>query len=512
MKNRIFEYSFLGLLGVLLLVSCYRDKGNYSYKELNEISIDLPDVVSVQQGMVLEISPKLNFALEENEENLSYEWVVSIPSTTDSVNVVLSTDRNFSERIDYVSGNSYPFSLKVTDGNTGVTYRKGMSLQVRTDYQPGYFVVEQMGDHGDISFYNTLTETAYYNIFSKVNPEITLKANITDMFSIDYSGYTLSLGDEKIKVVAGNLSMVFGEDWGYVIDYRSCRMISDIEQIFATKPDAIRPQYLAMDATPNFFLMNDGKVHRMYQSEGQTLFGEEFVTSDGLVADCAPFIGPGFNYRGVMGVMFFDQENHRLYGENMRSLIFSNNSSKYIVQEKNDKGEVIQSDTVLNGAKINEDWEMIGMPQGGMMGASYFMIFKAPENVYVAHYSIPSGGFANGPLNLVDAEKCPGMENSPVFVSPKGRNQVYYANGNEIRLYDVYANDSRVIYTFPSGEEIASILLPTSDGLTMAVATNNGTQGTLYTFTLVNTGDLKDLQPTAHVTGFGKIKKIVYKQ
>ena len=114
MKNW-FRYSLIGMLGVLLLASCYKDKGNYSYRDLNEISIDLPEIVSVQQGMVLEVSPKLSFALEENEENLSYEWVVSIPTSSDSVNVVLSTDRDFAEQVDYASGNSYPFDFKVTD-------------------------------------------------------------------------------------------------------------------------------------------------------------------------------------------------------------------------------------------------------------------------------------------------------------------------------------------------------------------------------------------------------------
>ena len=61
---KMFRYSLIGILGILLFSSCYRDKGNYSYKDLNEISIDVPEVVSVQQGMVLEISPKFNFALE----------------------------------------------------------------------------------------------------------------------------------------------------------------------------------------------------------------------------------------------------------------------------------------------------------------------------------------------------------------------------------------------------------------------------------------------------------------
>ena len=80
------------------------------------------------------------------------------------------------------------------------------------------------------------------------------------------------LGDDKTKVAAGNLSMIFGEDWGYVIDYRSCRVLSGVEQMFSVRPDVIRPQFLAMDASPDFFLMNDGKIYRMYQKQGQTMF------------------------------------------------------------------------------------------------------------------------------------------------------------------------------------------------------------------------------------------------
>lgn len=502
MKN-LFKYSFIGILGVLLLASCYRDKGNYSYRDLNEISIDLPDLVSVQQGMILDVSPGLNFALEDSEDNLSYEWVISIPTSTDSVKVVLSTERNFSERIDYSSGNSYPFSFKVTDKNTGVTYRKGMSLQVKTDYQPGYFIVEQYHDRGDISFYNTETKAVYHNLFSEVNPDIALKPNVTDLFSVDYNGYSVSIDPDTYKFAAGNLTMLFGEDWGYVIDYRSCRVISGVEQMFSTTPAVIRPQFLGMDASPNFFLMNDGKIHRMYQSQGQTLFGDAFVTADGLDYDCAPVIGLGFYYRGmVSGVLFYDELNHRFYGENYKSMIFNHVQSRYVVDK----------DTLIDAGKIDEDWELIGMAQGGMMNTSYFVVFKDPDNVYVAHYAITGGGFSSGPFGVAKEENCPGMRDSPVFVAPTGRSQVYYANGNEIRLYDIYANTSRAIHTFPVGENVTSIVFPTTDGLKLAAATYDGAKGSIYTFDLVNTGDLKDPTPTASETGFGYIKKMVYKK
>lgn len=510
--KKLFKYSFVGVLGLLLFTSCYRDKGDYSYKDLNEISIDLPDVVSVQQGMVLEVSPKFTFALEEDETNLSYEWVVSIPTSSDSVNVVLSTDRDFSEQIDYASGNSYPFSLKVTDNSTGVTYRKGMSLEVRTEYQPGYFVVEQYDDCSDLSFYNTQTGKVFYNVFSEVNPDITMKPTVMDLYSLDYSGYSSPDG----KVAASNMTMVFGEDWGYVIDYRSFRVLSDMEQMFAMRPAVIRPQVLAsyIERNYNFALINDGKIYRMHLEQGQTLFGEPMITTSGVETGCASFIGSGLSVRGqLVGVLFFDQVNHCFYSRYQGTNIeLTNVAGVYRVQKETGVDDEVVYDTLFNAAKVNKDWEMLGMPVGGSGNMYYNIVFRDAENVYVIRYDMPNGGFSKGPLNIASEEDCPGMRNSPVFVSPYGRQQIYYANGNEIRLYDADANTSRVLYAFPAGENVVSIVLPTNNGLSLTAATNNGNKGSIYAFTLLNTGDLKDPEPILLATDFGKIKKIVYKK
>lgn len=511
MKNW-FRYSLVGMLGIMLLTSCYRDKGNYSYQDLNEISIDLPEIVSVQQGMVLEVSPDLSFALEEDEGNLSYEWVISIPTSADSVNVVLSTDRNFAKRIDYASGNTYPFSFNVTDNNTGITYRKGMELEVRTNYQPGYFVLEQYDSYSDISFYNTKTDTVFHNIFSEVNPDVVLKPNITDLFTVDFNGYSSPNG----KVAAGNMTMVFGEDWGYVINYRSCRLITEIEQMFMTRPEVIRPQVLAnyIENSSVFVLINNGMIYRMHQDKGQTLFGEPMVASDSLETGCASLIGSGMYYRGqLMGILYYDEIHHRFYSRFQgTNVVLSDVSSKYIVNETNENGAIISSDTLFRMDKVDEAWKLLGMPIGGPGNMYYYMVFKASDHVYTIPYYMAGTGVSNGPLNVVTEEVAPGMGDSPVYVSPMGRSQVYYANGNEIRMYDVLANTSRAIYTFPSGENVVSIVLPTNDGMSLTAATYNGDKGSIYAFTLVNTGDLKDLEPTLLATDFGKIKKIVYKK
>ena len=504
MRTNILNFVVIGLLGGCFLTSCYRDKGNYSYKALNEISFDMPDDVSAQQGEVLHIEPKMTFALENNEENLSYEWVISVPSTEDSVNVVLSTERNFAEPINYSSGNTYPFRLFVTDNNTGVTYVKKMNLLVRTHFSPGYFVVEQYDDHSDFSFYNTELDTVIYDAFSTMNPDIVLPPTMTDMYSIDYNGYTVNAGDVSIRYEAGNMTMLFGEDWGYVIDFRSAQVSSSIDQMFSTKPDVIRPQALISEQSGKFFLINDGRVYRMQLAEGQTLFGEQMLASDGKDYGCSPLVGKGFEYRGMAnGVLFFDELNRRFYSiYQATGLTFTDVGVSYV--------DEVSGDTILKMKDVPDDWELTGLAQGGMMNSYYWLMFDSDDAFRVVQYGIASS-YGN-PVNVVDETQCPGMRECRVFASPYGRNQVYYANGNEIRLYDVAANTSRVVYTFPAGEEVVSIIFPVAtNGSNMTVATNNGESGTLYTFSMSGTGDLQTSEPTKKVTGFGKIKKIVYK-
>ena len=497
----------IGLFGVMLLASCYRDKGDYDYRDLNEISIELPEVVYVQQGEVLEVVPILKFSSGEESENLSFEWVVSIPEgATDTSDVVLSTERNFSERIDYASGNRYPFNFKVTDNDTKVTYRKEAVLEVRTHLAPGFFVVEKYADHGDVSFYNTELDSTFHNVFSNVNTDVALPANITDMYSIDFNGYSVQVSnDESFNVAAGNMSMVFGEDWGYVVDFRSLRVLSTIDEMFSTKPEVIRPQVLASVTSPNFLLMNDGKVHRMSQNKGQTLFGDPFVPADGSDDyDCAPFIGLGF--RGQMGVLFFDELGHRFFSMATQAdyLNFTSDSTAYVVDQ----------DTVLYAAEIEESWNLLAMPQGGMMNTSYFMVFEdvAENRIYVATYSLTNRGFRGGDLELVDEQSCPRMGESPVYVAPYGRSQLYYADGNEIRLYDVEANVSETIYAFSEEENVTTMTFLPNSGTQVAVATYDGSEGAIYMFELNNTGLLKSTEPLAYASGFGKIIKLVYKK
>lgn len=64
------------LFTAFILNACYDDKGNYNYKDINEIEISFEDNASYTKtfGEVLELTPILNFDLSQEGDRYTYLW------------------------------------------------------------------------------------------------------------------------------------------------------------------------------------------------------------------------------------------------------------------------------------------------------------------------------------------------------------------------------------------------------------------------------------------------------
>ena len=59
---------------LLLMIGCYKDKGNYDYKEINKISlVDFDTYYELTILDTLKVKPTVEFAL--NNDNISYCWL-----------------------------------------------------------------------------------------------------------------------------------------------------------------------------------------------------------------------------------------------------------------------------------------------------------------------------------------------------------------------------------------------------------------------------------------------------
>lgn len=76
MKNNNILLNILFLAAFLSFASCYDDKGNYSYSEINQVTISFDEeIYEVGRYMELEITPNVTFSMNSDHE-YEYLWVV----------------------------------------------------------------------------------------------------------------------------------------------------------------------------------------------------------------------------------------------------------------------------------------------------------------------------------------------------------------------------------------------------------------------------------------------------
>ena len=108
------RYILLLIITVLGVSSCYDDKGNYSYDPKNDIKITFDaSYFEAILGEKIKLTPRLTFAIDSNDVDLSYKWTF--------LGKEISDQRNLEWVVDTVTSNHNVY-LNVTDNRTGVTF------------------------------------------------------------------------------------------------------------------------------------------------------------------------------------------------------------------------------------------------------------------------------------------------------------------------------------------------------------------------------------------------------
>ena len=151
----------------------------------------------------------------------------------------------------------------------------------------------------------------------------------------------------------------------------------------------------------------------------------------------------------------------------------------------------------------------------------FYIIMKDDSNQYYYYAYNPS--LANPAVSYKLIQNSPEINQAISFTSSSSIPHIYYATENKIYLYDILANRSRLLYEFPSNTKIKmlSMLKYKGWGSTnivdpdfnkrLIVATNTGTQGSVYYFQLDPTGDFTNQTYSKVFTGFGEISHINYR-
>lgn len=138
---------FLYILAILALSSCYKDKGNYAYVDINVVDISgIDSFYTVEYGSVLSIKPVLAFTKDNSADTsaYSYMWLASLDNIGQTADVdTLSMSRDLEERITLTSG-KYDIFYRVTDKKTGITYSKRFLVAVVTSVYEGWLLLSEV--------------------------------------------------------------------------------------------------------------------------------------------------------------------------------------------------------------------------------------------------------------------------------------------------------------------------------------------------------------------------------
>lgn len=148
------------LLFVIVFTSCFKDKGNYTYGELEEIKIEgiQDEYTVIYMRDHLQISPEV--ITSDPDADLEYKWSMQNEEGIISNELLLDTFVNWTP-------DSYRLILGVTNKRTGYTVYETTDVAVNTEFSIGWYVLKDNGETTDIDLY---TETEKIpNVIQMVN-------------------------------------------------------------------------------------------------------------------------------------------------------------------------------------------------------------------------------------------------------------------------------------------------------------------------------------------------------
>lgn len=136
---------------LLGMASCYDDKGNYDYKEMNDIEVSVSTETSYYSlGDKVISKPELTFALGCESQNLAYEWSYD--------GHVIAHSKDLEWVADTVAKNK-DLRLAVLDKSTGVSYFGSTTISISSPYvKDGWVILSEKDGNSMLTFMKFQTE------------------------------------------------------------------------------------------------------------------------------------------------------------------------------------------------------------------------------------------------------------------------------------------------------------------------------------------------------------------
>lgn len=461
-------YFILGLL----VASCYDDKGNYTYQEVNTLDVSLNKVYSVRldKDTTVTIIPQLSQSLQENEDNLEYTWLHSTTNHNfyghgkfDTVGL----EQNLNFHIDPEAKNlayAHYFRLNVYDRITDIEYPVNTTIELIKPYVGSWMILHRKNGQtelGSVEYIGgdiVVQEDAYYEETGK---RFTGKPQALMSYTTSCKYYGTGSGWNMFTVITDDPveSGVYCQ-WKHFEKKDSlARMVAPLAQ------NSFDFQHITLadgDGTASALLLSGGMLYqspragKIYEPAAD-LEGEVNITLASKISNNA---------------LLYDEAGHRFafYYNTSDGLGVKKYDPLYFSESEENTNLIKAIPTrdgnvsAVNPNKLPEDQKVLYLGTGYQYASAWTSVYAyalAKNDTRCFVYEFNPRGFNysdNASFNGYYTINIPqGLDESAVFAStPPYSGLLFYASGNTVYRLDFKqaGGKATAIYTHAGGKAV----------------------------------------------------------
>lgn len=466
MMRKYITKRLIILVSLGLLFACKKYEQEYTYKAVDEIKISTSvenGRYTLDRGAVLEIDPVISGSPSSTDE-FSYEWRLLEQITPQTY--LLSNEKKLSVKVD-VPAASYYLGFKMTNKRTGQFFTYQGMVTVVSSFNSGYYITSNVGDQGKLSFIRLSDGKLSHGVPEQVNQGKTYPGRA--LHAAYYGAFLYYFTDQGSYRLLANDFMEIARNAAVI----------DGNKKFTSNPIGFAGGASDWDV----FMVGNGDLHAGIGITTGSFYGNQLINtpfSPRLVGDYSLFNGV-FTISAT--TLFYDNKYKRFMqvGSMTRDLVVSSKTT----------GTFDMSDLKMT---------MIAGVAGRVANEHYYLMEDATG---LRYFMTTTNG---APALLQNMSDSPDIKTANIMTASALVRHLYYAVGNKLYLYDIPANTSRLVYTFPSGILIKDIKMDrtTSKRLVVGVS-KSAREGEVHYFDLDNLGDIVNNAPVSTFTGFGDI-------
>jgi hypothetical protein len=268
----------------LLQLACYKDKGNYDYKEIAVPEISgMDSMYKAFLGDTIVISPKVTTT--DPNATFTYTWRVSMPKQQRDTTITAYPLR----LIFSLEPETYDVRLTVTDNTNGMKYFRFFRIQGQTQFSTGSLVLSQEGNTSQLSF---------------VKPDSTVLPRIYQaLHGTDLPGKPLQVIDMIHKYISPTPALGYWitgsgvTDGGVRLNNSTLLQFSTLRKNFFDMPAAAKPGYLENSVNGVLQGVINGKL---YVGASQTYYAQDVYGMFGVAVAGDYELYPRVAFNSVM--------------------------------------------------------------------------------------------------------------------------------------------------------------------------------------------------------------------